>query len=53
MVDNDMPEAWPVWTKGALLAAFIKKSIIHWSTEHMKALGHMVWKKKIFFMFFP
>ena len=29
MVDNDMPEAWPVWTPGARLAAFIKKSIIH------------------------
>ena len=39
MVDNDMPGAWPVWTPGA---AFIKESIIHWSTQHMKALGHMV-----------
>ena len=29
MVDNDMPGAWPVWTKGALLAAFIMDSIIH------------------------
>ena len=29
MVDNDMPEAWPVWTPGAPLAAFIKESIIH------------------------
>ena len=27
---------------GAPLAAFIKESIIHWSTQHMKALGHMV-----------
>ena len=42
MVDNDMPGAWPVWTPGAPLAAFIKESIIHWSTQHMKALGHMV-----------
>ena len=24
MVDNDMPGAWPVWTPGAPLAAFIK-----------------------------
>ena len=39
MVDNDMPEAWPVWTPGVPLAAFIKESIIHWSTQ---ALGHMV-----------
>ena len=47
MVDNDMPGAWPVWTPGA----FIKESIIHWSTQHMKALGHMVLEKKIFYVF--
>ena len=29
MVDNDMPGAWPVWTPGAQLAAFIKENIIH------------------------
>ena len=52
MVDNDMPGAWPVWTQGAPLAEFIKERIIHWSTQHMKALGHMVSEKKIFFMFF-
>ena len=51
MVDNDMPGAWPVWTPGAPLAAFIKESIIHWSTQQMKALGHMVSEKKIFFCF--
>ena len=51
MVDNDMPGAWPVWTPGALLAAFIKENIIHWSTQHMKALGHMVSEKKIFLCF--
>ena len=51
MVDNDMPGAWPVWTSGAPLAAFIKESIIHWSTQHMKALGHLVSEKKIFFCF--
>ena len=44
LVDNDMP--------GAPLAAFIKESIIHWSTQRMKALGHMVSEKKIF-LFFP
>ena len=53
MVDNDMPGAWPVWTPGEPLAAFIKERIIHWSTQHMKALGHMVSEKKMFFMFFP
>ena len=51
MVDNDMPGAWPVWTPGAPLAAFIKENIIHWSTQHMKALGHMVSEKKIFLCF--
>ena len=51
MVDNDMPGAWPVWTPGAPLAAFINKSIIYWSTQHMKALGHMVSEKKIFLCF--
>ena len=53
MVDNDMPGVWPVWTPGAPLAAFIEESIIHWSTQHMKALGHMVSEMKIFFSFFP
>ena len=51
MVDNDMPGVWPVWTPGAPLAAFIKESIIHWSTQHMKALGHMV--SEDFFFVFP
>ena len=51
MVDNDMPGAWPVWTQGAPLAVFIKESIIHKSTQHMKALGHKVSEKKIFFCF--
>ena len=51
MVDNDTPGAWPVWTPGAPLAAFIKENIIHWSTQYMKALGHMVSQKKIFLCF--
>ena len=33
------------------LAAFTKENIIHWSTQHMKALGHMVSEKKIFYVF--
>ena len=49
IVDNDMPGAWPVWTPGAPLAAFIKESIIHWS-QRMNALGHMV-SEKIFYVF--
>ena len=51
MVDNDVPGAWPVWTPGAPLAAFIEENIIHLSTQHMKALGHMVSEKKIFLCF--
>ena len=51
MVDYDMPGAWPVWTPGAPLAAFIKESIIHWPTQHMKDLGHMVWEKTFLFVF--
>ena len=39
MVDNDMPGAWPVWTPGAPLAAFIKKRIIHWSTQSSGPYG--------------
>ena len=50
MVDYDMPGAWPVWTPGVPLAALTKECIIHWSTQHMKALGHMV-SKKIFLCF--
>ena len=52
MVDSDMPGAWPVWTPGpgVPLAALIKESIMHWSTQHMKALGHMV-LDKIFYVF--
>ena len=31
-----MPGAWPVWTTGAPLAAFIKeRRPIHWSTQHI------------------
>ena len=48
-----MPGAWPVWTPGAQLAGFIKESIIHWSTQHMKARGHMVSEKKIVLCFSP
>ena len=46
MVDNDMPGAWPVWTPGAPLAGFIKRSTINCSTQNMKALGHVVSEKK-------
>ena len=30
MADNDVPGAWPLWTPGARLAGFIKRtSIVH------------------------
>ena len=42
-----------VWTPGAWLAGFIKRTTIHCYTINMKALGLVVSEKKIFFMFFP
>ena len=53
MVDNDAPEAWPIWTPGAWLAAFIKGITKHCYTQNIKALGLMVSEKKICFMFSP
>ena len=41
----DMPGAWPVWTPGAPLAGFIKRTTLHCYTQNMKALGLMVSKK--------
>ena len=34
-----MPGAWPVWTPGARLAGFVKRTTIHCYTQNMKALG--------------
>ena len=48
MVDNDMPGVWPVW---APLAGFIKRSTIRCSIQNMKALGHDVSEKVIFYNF--
>ena len=53
MVHNDMPGAWPVWTPGAWLAGFIKRTTIHCYTQNMKSLGLIVSEKKIFFYVFP
>ena len=47
------PGAGPVWTPGARLAGFIKRSTIHCYTQNMKGLGLVVSEEKIFFMFFP
>ena len=50
---HDAPGAVPVWTPGARLAEFIKRTTIHGYTQNMKALGIVVLEKKIFLMIFP
>ena len=49
---HDVPWAGPVWTPGARLAGFIKRTTIHCYTQNMKALGLVVSEKKIF-LYFP
>ena len=52
MVDNGMPGAWPVWTQGAPLAVFIKRSIV---LLHMKCESSgpcCFGEKDFFFMIF-
>ena len=41
------PGAGPVWTQGARLVGFIKRTTIHCYTQNMKALGLVVSKKKV------
>ena len=45
---HDTPEVGPVWTPGARLAGFIKRTTIHCYTQNMKALGLVVSEKNIF-----
>ena len=45
---HDPPGAGPVWTPGARLAGFIKRTTVHCYTQNMKALGLVVSEKKIF-----
>ena len=42
------PGAGPVWTPGARLAGFIKRTTIHCYWQNKKALGLVVSEKKIF-----
>ena len=49
---HDAPGAGPVWTPGTPLAGFMKRTIIHFYTQNMKALGLVV-LEKIFFFVFP
>ena len=48
---HDAPGAGPVWTPGAQLAGFIKRTTIHCYTQNMKALGLVVSGKKIVYVF--
>ena len=48
---HDTPGAGPVWTPGAQLAGFIKRTIIHCYTQNMKALGLVFSETKIFLCF--
>ena len=52
MLFHDAPGACPVWTPGAWLAGFIKRTTIHCYKQNMKALGLVVSEMKIF-LFFP
>ena len=49
---HDAPRAGPVWTPGARLAGFIKRTTLHCYTQNMKSLGLVVSEKNIF-MYFP
>ena len=42
---------WPVWTPGARLAGFIKRTTIHYYTQNMKGPGLVVSEKKIVYVF--
>ena len=48
---HDAPGAGPVWTPGARLAGFIKRTTIHCYIQNMKTLGLAVLEKKIFYVF--
>ena len=45
---HDAPGTGSVWTSGARLAGFMKRSTRHCYTQNMKALGFLVSEKKIF-----
>ena len=48
---DDAPGAGPVWTPGAQLAGFIKRTTRHCYIQNMKALALVVSEKKIFLCF--
>ena len=47
------PGVGPVWTPGAWLAGFMKRTTIQCYTQNMKALGLVISEKKIFYVFPP
>ena len=51
VLPHHAPGAGPVWTPGARLAGFIKRTTIHCYTQNMKGLGLVVSEKKIFLCF--
>ena len=51
VLPHHAPGAGPVWTPGARLAGFIKRTTIHCYTQDMKGLGFVVSEKKIFLCF--
>ena len=50
---HDIPGVLTLWTPGARLAGFIKRTTIHCYTQNRKALCLVVSEKKIFFYVFP
>ena len=48
---HDAPGTGPVWTPGARLAGFIKRTTIHCYIQTMKALGLVGLEKKILLCF--
>ena len=48
---HEAPGAGPVWTPGAQLAGFIKRTIIYCYKQNMKALSLVVSEKNIFLCF--
>ena len=51
MLDNDAPRVQPVWTPGAHLAGFIKRTTIHCYTQNMNSLHGPCGFGKDYFMF--
>ena len=51
MEDDDAPGAGPLWTPGARLTGFIKRTTIHCYIQSMIALGLVGSKKNFFFIF--